>query len=53
MSLVNPDTNASVRVHKAILAAGSKYFLQVFCEVTPEVVLTAVEVPRPIGPTVD
>ena len=32
MSLNNPDTHASVRVHKAILASGSKYFLQVFCE---------------------
>lgn len=52
MSLNNPDTHASVRVHKAVLASGSKYFLQVFCESAMDV-LTAIEVPRPIGPTVD
>ena len=31
MSLRNPDTNASTRVHKVVLASGSKYFMQVFC----------------------
>jgi hypothetical protein len=61
MALVNPDTHASVGVHRAVLAAGSKYFLEVFCEWKKRCeerkveleVLTKVEVPRPIGPTVD
>lgn len=62
MSLNNPDTHASVRVHKAILASGSQWFLRVFCteaakkEEGKEVkddFFTAVEVPRPIGTAVD
>ena len=61
MSLVNPDTHASVRVHRAVLAAGSKYVLQVCCEWKDKCKersveleeLTELEVPRPIGPTVD
>lgn len=48
MSLRNPDSNASTRVHKAILASGSKYFLQVFCG-SDLTVLTSIDVPRPIN----
>jgi len=52
MSLNNPDTHASTKVHKAILASGSQWFLKVFCQ-SDLAVLTAVEVPRPIGTSKD
>ena len=48
MSLRNPDTNASTRIHKAVLASGSKYFMQVFCQSNMEI-LKSVDVPRPIN----
>ena len=59
MALKNPDTGSSVRVHKAILASGSRWFLKCFLE-KPKAeelkedyfVIHAVEVPRPI-PLVD
>ena len=55
MSLKNPDTGSSVRVHKAILASGSRWFLKTFLDKPKaeelkeaDFVLHAVEVPRPI-----
>ena len=55
MALKNPDTGSSVKVHKAILASGSRWFLKCFRE-SPKAeelkeadfVLHNVEVPRPI-----
>ena len=47
MSLVNPSSKGSTRIHKAIVASGSKYFLEVFRTSDMEV-LTSIEVPKPI-----
>ena len=59
MALKNPDTGSSVRVHKAVLASGSRWFLKCFLDLPKaeelkeaDFVLHAVEVPRPI-PLVD
>ena len=55
MALKNPDTGSSVKVHKAILASGSRWYLKCFLDKPKaeelkeaDFVLKAVEVPRPI-----
>jgi hypothetical protein len=46
--LINPHTHSAVKVHKAILASGSQWFLRVFCRTKKEL-QHKVEVPRPIA----
>ena len=47
ITLLNPTTKQETRAHKAILASGSKYFLEVFRTSAVDV-LKSVEIPQPL-----
>ena len=56
VSLINPSTGALMKIHRAIVASGSRYFLRVFSRASradPEFVPLCVEVPLPMKTSQD
>lgn len=48
VTLINPNTQASYKCHRVILASGSRYLLDVFAQFGPDV-LKEVRCPKPFN----
>ena len=48
VTLIHPSTGAAYKAHRAVLAAGSRYLLDVFANFGPGV-LDTVKVPEPFN----